>query len=448
MERKNYPTPQEANLQLLPPTINLLAQISFGNKPLLLSQIIENRTGAYYPKQTVEEIEQLVKLGLIEIDDQERFFPTEFGKAYLHTEGILPRDYIEKIIEKILTDLQSNETCLPPESYAYEEFRFTPETVAKLLKKIYQEYAYRRLNIVCLGAPMVGFFLSHPEAQKITNSVMVLDINSNLIDSIIKQNRNPNLVAVEFDATQDKIPDPLREKFQAVISDPPWHNEYYAAFADIAWSLLKKDGRVYFSTFAPETRPEATEELNDLYKIFINGGYSIIEITPEYFGYWVPAFEVSIFEQSGLKISTRGNYGQLVIIQKNSDRKNGCLTENLKQKLSMETPCSFHLCGKTINLWLPPKSDDQGVVITLIDETHLSTSRSARRQKGINMLVGRKAYYVKGSHLIRVILDIINKHQGQDLSPTFILSQLIKNGIQTVTEENIQQILSILYEQS
>lgn len=77
---------------------------------------------------------------------------------------------------------------------------------------------------------MVGIFLSHQEAQKITNSVILLDINPNLVDSINNQNRNPNLVAVEFDATQDKIPYPLQEKFQAVISNPPWHNEYYAAF--------------------------------------------------------------------------------------------------------------------------------------------------------------------------------------------------------------------------
>ncbi len=61
MERKNNPIPQETNLQLLPPKINLLAQISFSKEPLSLSHIIENRTGAYYQKQTLEEIKQLIE---------------------------------------------------------------------------------------------------------------------------------------------------------------------------------------------------------------------------------------------------------------------------------------------------------------------------------------------------------------------------------------------------
>ncbi len=150
---------------------------------------------------------------------------------------------------------------------------------------------------------------------------------------------------------------------------------------------MKKAEGVYFSTFAPETRPEATEELNNLYEIFINGGYKLIEITPEYFGYYVPKFETSIFKQSGLTISTRDNYGQSVIIQKNSERKNECLTEDLRQKLSIEIPYSFHLGNETINLWLTT-TDDQSFEnspfeITLVDENYLSTSRSERRRKGI-----------------------------------------------------------------
>lgn len=378
-------------------TLGLLGQISEATKPVTEAEIIEQRSGGIIPERTVEEVRILKHAELINAIENEtpkKFAISDLGRMELALNRVTNSKEMNDNLAKALQKIKKQTPSLPPERYGNEEFRFTWDSIHKLLVLIEQQNAYRKIKIATLGCPMVGIFLAH--CYKIIGAASVFDVNPELIKLIndkYREKTHGKVVGAEYNAMND-VPLTLVGRYDAVVMDPPWHNEYYCKFADRAWDMLRPRGRVYMSTFAPATRPEASKELAELYQRFSHGGFDLISIMPEFFGYEIPHFEKLVFATNGIDVKTRGNYGQLVILEKRRKRKELCTTDAHKEKLSQES--SVQLSSKTgnksLSLWIQRSADQSTSQPPLAinaangGTVYTTTSRSKRKKDGVNLI--------------------------------------------------------------
>lgn len=381
-------------------TLRLLCQINDSASPLSEAEIIEKRVGGIYPTRTVEEINLLNTNGLINniSENPNKFIISNLGSIELSLNNVIGPEHVNRRLNAALSSVINEPPVLPPEKYGNEEFRFTWESVYKLMKSIYEDNAYRNIDIALLGSPLIGVFMSR--CPDIFNNISVFDINQDMVKLINKNhNGNGKIIASCYDALIE-FPRTLVGRYDAFIMDPPWHNEHYCLFVDRAWDALRSLGRVYMSTFAPETRPEASEELRYLYDRFMKGGFALISIVPEFFGYAIPAYERLVFQAEGIQANSRGNYGQLVVLERRQNRNDICLTEELVDKLIIEK--NIELKGKgdqTLTLWLENVIESDTLKaplnLTLLNagEVYTTTSRSQRRKDGVNILTNKQVAY-------------------------------------------------------
>jgi hypothetical protein len=404
-------------------TLNLLAQIYFSQGLLTTAEIIEKRNGGVYPTRTIEELEMLVNMGFLNVISEgniSKYQVTSLGKNELSLQGIMPRSYVVERLDEAKKEIENHPPSLPAEQYGFEEFRFTWESIFRLMEKIYEHNAYRRINIGLIGAPMVAFFMH--KCRDLFNNIAVFDINPKIVDIINDLDSDNKIIGTEHNAI-DSFPQALSERYDAVIIDPPWHNEHYALFADRAWEILRPYGRLYMSTFAPATRPEANNELSDLYRIFMEGGYQIISIIPEFFNYAIPDFERRVFLSQGIDVRSRGAYGQLVVLEKVPNRTKPCLNEELASKLKKETVIILDLDGTKLNLWLDENFDPNAKLqleVANEGDTLSTTSRSERRRLGINVITSDHTGY-RCSNPQK--LQLIYQYYIEGKDPSLILSE-------------------------
>lgn len=381
-------------------TLGLLAEIHWADHPLTTAEIISQRHGGIYPTRTREEIDALEKVGLIkgEIDSETgstTYVTTPFGHVELTLNDIQEPRFVENKLKEAYELLHSQPSLLPAEKYGNEEFRFTLESTYDLIKKMYRDNSYRRINMMVIGSPMIGIFMSM--CPDIANSVTVFDINADIVrfvNQMNETNNNSSVMAAMYDA-RNPLPPTFKARYDTVVFDPPWHNEHYCLFADRAWDALRPLGKAYMSTFAPSTRPEAPKELSELYERFMAGGFDLTEITPQFFGYQIPEFERKAFEAQGIHVDSRGKYGQLVVIQKQPERSSQCLTDELKEKFIQEVDIELVMPGQSGNgtmLWIEVKTPEpkanEPLSITAVNDgnTYLTTSRSQRRSEHVSIL--------------------------------------------------------------
>jgi len=403
-------------------TLSLLSLIHFAEEPLSMAKIIASRPGGIYPTRTQEEIELLFKAGLIEISplsskEEKKYQTTPAGKIEIALNQIQNPKLINAQLDKALERLRNNPSSLPPEDYGNEEFRFTWKSIRRLIRKILADHAYRKINIVALGTPLVAIFLS--QCPDIINTLSCLDINP-MLTSLVNNLGEANISALTYDARHEP-PITLQNRYDALIMDPPWHSEYYLQFADRAWQLLRPLGKVYMSIFSPETRPEAKQELTELYSRFTTGGFFLYAIIPEFFGYQVPEFEQKVFREQGIPVSSRGDYGTLVVLERNFQREEPCLTSDMEEKVNQEKSITLTYKNRRMTIWTNNNHNcspnTEPLTITPFNEgkTYLSTSRSQRKKDKINGLNGNQvAFSINHPEIVIFIWNLRQQNKSEE----------------------------------
>lgn len=428
-------------------TINLLRIISTSEEPLAVEQVFEQRNGGIYPTRTMEEVELLEQMGLIESDDHSRLVASHLGKMELRLQGVRNPQEVRGGLDRALQKSEAKFTDLPPEKYGNEEFRFTWASVHDLVEGIIEDNSYIKPRILALGAPTVAYF-----ASQCGNMLQchLLDVNDDVIDDVNNLGDESKVTAARYDA-REPIPPNLAGRFDAVVFDPPWHNEFYNVFADRAYDMLRPFGRIYVSTFAPATRPEATDELNNMYSSLIGGGFSLIKISPEFFGYQIPPFEANVFAEQGITIRSRGKYGQLVVAEKIPDRTNTCSTPESIAKTMEEVTLTISGTDKDRDLgdlYLRADEEISGQGLITIEafngrSTYLTTSRSQRREENVNFITREHvAFHIANPKLFAEIAkNIVNLQTTVEAKPQLAA----KFGIDLrVIDENIELVAAFL----
>jgi hypothetical protein len=407
-------------------TVNLLNLVSHSN-PQTVGEILENRNGGIYPTRTQEELELLESGGLIaraDIDNTTKYQATHLGKMELLLQGVRDPSEVRRVIDSAYAELERVPPKLPAEKYGNEEFRFTWESVAALTRKIVKDNSYVTPRVLALGAPTIAYF------GALCGSVVdsyLLDVNHDIIEDV-NSHAESGVKAAFYDA-RDPIPPTFEGKFDAVVFDPPWHNEFYSLFADRGYDFLRPFGKLYISTPAPATRPEAAGELNDIYTGLIRGGFNLIEVTPEFFGYQIPEFERNVFAGHGIDVRSRGKYGQLVVAQATPNRKDTCSTSESIRLANQERCYSIKARDGNAELDLgdiyapgcdPTLLEDSNTPLTVTkfsDGIYTTTSRSQRRAEGVNFITrGHIAFTVTNPGRLMKLCGLYDGSRGDSFT--------------------------------
>lgn len=406
-------------------TLGLLSLIYFAkNSSLTESEIIALRTGGAPPQRTREELEQLVEVGLIIKNESQEskaggavYLVNGPGSIEIALNQVQNPETVTTVIDQVYRDIVANPPDLPKEVYGLEEFRWTWDSVRDLVMKMMKENAFRKLDIALLGAPTIALFLTR--CPQIVSSVAVFDKNIDMVKYVNGLGVD-NIKATEYDAL-DPTGITQRHRFDAVVTDPPWHTEHYTLFADRAWEWLRPLGRVYMAMFSHETRPEAAGELAFLLRQFIGNGFSMRGMEDEFFAYTVPTFEARAFEKAGIQVKSRGSYGTLWVMSRNTGMRTSlCTTMELAEKLREEINFKLGDANAGLTVWLnsdqlaAPLLSNSQMQITPIG-TMSNTSRSLRKAQGINAITSdHDALKINNPGLFAFIAGQLLSGNGQD----------------------------------
>ncbi len=410
-------------------TLNLLNIIaSAGGKGLSDAEIIQMRNGGVYPSRTSEELQLLQEYGhvLVQGDgDVTRHTVSDVGVMELALQGSQRPQDVEATLKATKEELETNPPDLPVERYGNEEFRFTWDSVVDLLHRIIINNSYVSPKVMALGVPTVCY------AGALTEGLVetyLMDINESIVRDLNNREIGPR--AVKYSALHE-IPPSFRRKFDAVVIDPPWHNEHYSLFADRAYELLRPYGRLYIATPAPATRKEASKELNEMYANLIRGGLDLIEIKPEFFGYTIPEYEQRLFAAQGINVTSRGKYGQLVVTQAIPERSDTCSTPESIEKVVQSHCENIEVGGEYFGGIYAPQDvleaedlDEEQApfhVLQFGDGVYETTSRSTRREQGVNFITtDHIAYIVSDPKKLKQLFDILNSQVTKEIDEDFI----------------------------
>lgn len=165
----------------------------------------------------------------------------------------------------------------PEPHSAYSQWRLTTSSTKVILGKI----AAENFEKLCfLSCPVLGTQFK-PKADK---KSVFLDIDTNTLSYV------SNFAdAMQYDINTE-VPNPLKNKFNCVVTDPPWYHNDIKLCVKRASELVKKGGAIYFSLPGMLTRPSVIEERKDLQDWLGRNNLAMQEMSP-IAEYEVPPFE-------------------------------------------------------------------------------------------------------------------------------------------------------------
>jgi len=201
---------------------------------------------------------------------------------------------------------------------------FTLDSVVELAKKAW-EYSGDG-TVAVIGAPTVGFFLSH----WLQGATVILDADPDVIKSL----KLPHRADKEIYDVADPIPTRFRRKYAVALVDPPWYPSLIELFICRAADLVRLGGYILCVVPSRHTRPGLIEERTSLVNALLERHFYFVALESECLTYCVPEFErLALGELEGFS-GRQWRRGDLLILRTGaSSLSDGCTSVSSRKPL-------------------------------------------------------------------------------------------------------------------
>jgi hypothetical protein len=280
---------------------------------------------------------------------------------------------------------------LPEPHLAYAQWRITPSSSQLITNKLFlKNYP----EICFLGCPVLGM-----EFEKmLPGKSFLLDVDK----TILKYAKN----AIHYDVN-DEIPKKFANRFECVVTDPPWYYDETKLFIKRASELTKKGGTIYTSLPGLLTRPSIPEERLDFQEWLSNNKLIIAELSSTV-EYEVPPFEYMAYKDIPAFTGEVWRKGDFVKLKKANDSN-----EKLEIKLDQTRWIEYSFDKKRIFLKDRQEEDKyEKPKLSYLYPDNLSILNSVSRRNPIipqiDIWTSRNAvlHINKGYNVVKTMLDL------------------------------------------
>lgn len=359
-----------------------------------------------YIKERIREVSELMQ----PIDSFDLFCTRMQGcfpsTVYPH----LP-NFLKKKFQQNMNVFYSTTYSCPEPNLADYEWRFTQQTVENLIDKLEINTPQKRTAL--LGTPTLFNRL---------NNAILYDINSLLnIDS----NRT-----VIVDLNEQILH--VKEKFDYIILDPPWYDEYYNNWLYQAINMSDVNSKIIFPLYQELLRPNAKNQRNSILNLVKTIGE--IELIPNYVAYETPFFERELFAYSKIPIFENWRIADLVIVTVKQLKD---YQISFKLNIPKETWNKFRIGNQTIAI----KHDEnvsKPIKIKYLDNDKSallkSISREYEQRVKVNFLTSRnRALILYGQEKVEIALtQYLRNNNKNDITILNKLSDKEKSQLNTI----------------
>lgn len=173
------------------------------------------------------------------------------------------------------------------------DWRFSLETIRRSLRLI-SGHVGANATIALLGTPSLALF-----APRGTRGWTLFERSPALVRGVREERR-------DIEVVQHDLFDPIRaprRRFDAVIADPPWYPEHYAAFVERSSDVLVEGGLLFLSMLPTLTRPRARLERRDAVAVLYAQGFDLVRVEEGCLEYECPPFEESALQCLGIPVA-------------------------------------------------------------------------------------------------------------------------------------------------
>jgi len=245
----------------------------------------------------------------------------------------------------------------------------------------------------------------------------------------------------------------LENYFSCIIADPPWYQDYYELFLSRAKDIVKPGGLIHLALFPPFSKKSALRERTAIFSFAQNNGIDLIELKSGLLKYETPLFERSALKSEEFQVQPekwrRGDLATFYVTSKTGQNFMIQVEEGVWKEFIFDKKVIKLRHKDPVRNWELPE------IINIIDGDgyYPSVSRKHPLRNKIDLWTsGNKAYEVKGSYVLEIILNgIINKESLEkifiEISREFVidlerfkkeLEELYKRLIEIIEREFIE----------
>lgn len=252
------------------------------DNPATLCEIIKDARGAY--PNDVKEILNIL------IENKKITFSNKYynSKHSIVATNATELPDVEKSDLNYIDKLTSNLSKPHPADY---DWRFTNETIYKLIDEL-KDHGNSKIDLALFGVTTL-FPVLREYCKKI--DVDLYNKSQSLISDLKHMGYNDGLYH------QDLFkPINNNKRYDIIIADPPWYNDFYKAFIYQSSEVLKSGGVLFLSVLPELTRPDAKKDRALIKKFCEINGLAEIEIKSNFLTYESPVFERNALKNSGI----------------------------------------------------------------------------------------------------------------------------------------------------
>jgi dGTPase len=185
---------------------------------------------------------------------------------------------------------------MPPGNPLAGQWWFNFDSAVSLAERVWE--AHWSDQVAFLGTPVSGFAYGIATGQPCTIFDFDSDVVSIVQEKVAEAARKCFKPAGVETQIYNSFNDPAakdRERFDAIVCDPPWYEDYFASFLLRCMQLGKSNGIVFWSVAPLLTRPEAENQRTDFLNLLTNAGGTVLYLDSGALTYVIPEFEAEAY---------------------------------------------------------------------------------------------------------------------------------------------------------